>query len=145
MKKLIIGAALALTTLSSIAGYMPSPTMAQGDRVRVRGESGIEIDTTIAPDMTLQMGGSYGQDKSHDRYYDHLRHNDRDRNEGTIYIQAVIPITFGDKAKPDPSRLYDLELRARNTHIQKLEAELLLLKAAATAGKSNGKEIFVEG
>ncbi|KPA54556.1 hypothetical protein [Photobacterium leiognathi] len=145
MKKIILGAALSLTTFSSLAAYIPSPTMAQGDRVRVRGESGIEIDATYAPDMTIQFGGGIGQDRRDERYRDHYdRHNKHDRNEGTIYIQAIVPVTFGKKKQPDPNRLYDIELRAREAHISKLEAEVRLLKAAANSGAIQSKDLYVE-
>ncbi|GAM64819.1 hypothetical protein JCM19232_3112 [Vibrio ishigakensis] len=110
----------------------------------MRGESGIEIDTTLQPDMTIQFGGALGDDKNKDHYYHH-HHQDRYRNESSIYIQAVIPITFGESKKPDPQRLYDIELRAREASIKKLEAELKLLRAASSAGATSTKEIFVEG
>lgn len=145
MKIALISLAL-LMVFDAAAAYMPSPTMAQGDRIRVRGESGIEIDATYQPDMTLQMGGSLGNDLNKDNWYDHHhRHQDRYRNENSVYIQAVVPITFGERKKPDPQRLYDIELRAREAQIQKLEAEVRLLRAASEAGATSTKEIFIEG
>ncbi|WP_112479160.1 hypothetical protein [Vibrio variabilis] len=55
MKKTVLALA-ALLAFEATAAYMPSPTMAQGDRIRVRGQSGVEIDATYQPDMTIQMG-----------------------------------------------------------------------------------------
>ncbi|GAL18854.1 hypothetical protein JCM19235_2277 [Vibrio maritimus] len=136
---------VALLASDAAAAYMPSPTMAKGDRIRVRGESGIEVDATYSPDMTLQMGGALGNDSNRDQFWDHHhRHQDRYRNENSVYIQAVIPITFGERKKPDPQRLYDIELRAREASIAKLEAELELMKAALEAGAVSSKEIFSE-
>ena len=145
LQKIMVVACLSLSTASAIAAHMPSPTMAKGDRVRVRGESGIEIDTTIAPDMTLQIGAAYVKDSSNDHYYYATQYNSRQKNEASIYLQAVIPITFGDRSKPDPSRLYDLELRSRTANIKKLEAEVLILRAAAASGQATSSDVlFIE-
>ncbi|WP_162674544.1 hypothetical protein [Vibrio variabilis] len=56
----------------------------------------------------------------------------------------MIPIRFGERKKPDPQRLYNIELRARQAEIEKLEAEVELLRAAAGAGATSTNDIFVE-
>ncbi|GAB2666553.1 hypothetical protein [Vibrio panuliri] len=130
--------AIAITsfTLSNSvsAAYMPSPTQAKGDRVRIKGESGIEIDAEYAPDMTVQFGTSYGNGLSKDNHHDYHRNSNRKRDEAAIYVQAVVPITFGQRNKPDPNRLYEMELQNRNLQIETLKAELQLMKAAMHAG-----------
>ncbi|GLP96121.1 hypothetical protein [Paraferrimonas sedimenticola] len=131
MKPMLLIMSLLLAATELQAANMPSPTMAQGDRIRVRGETGIELDATYAPKMTIQTGIMAGKDNGRERWHDCF--NRRNRDEGMVYIQAVIPITFGDKPQADPTRLYDLELRARQAHIEKLEAEIELLRASAQA------------
>ena len=144
---LFIAMATGLTffSLAVEAAYMPSPTHAKGDRIRVKGESGIEIDAEYSPDMTVQFGTAYGKDLNNEYTRDQYhRHSDRERNEGSLYIQAVVPITFGDRKRPDAKRLYDMELQNRQLEIDRLQAEVALMKAALEAGATSREQIFTE-
>lgn len=135
-----------LVSTSVTAAYMPSPTQARGDRVRVKGQSGVEIDATYAPDMTLQFGAAYGDDRNNEHYKDWDR-NDRyhKRDQASVYAQVVIPITFGERKKPDPNRLYEIELATLEQEKERMRIQLEIMKAALEAGVTDMEDMFDEG
>lgn len=103
---------------------------------RIRTPDGFQCETSIGSSTTIQMGVSATAGVDDSNYWDSYSHgSNRDESEVGAFFQVVIPV--GAPERIDCSRLYDLELRAREMEIRQLEKQIELMSV-------DKSQIFVE-